>query len=645
MGSTHRVVIVGGGFGGLRAARALKDAPVDVTVVDKRNYHLFQPLLYQVATGSLSEGEIASPLRGVLGKQVNTRVLLGEVTEIDPDARRVRLADGLELEYDSLIVATGSRSHYYGNDSWSQWAPSMKSIEEATEIRHKILYAFEVAERLSIPEERRAWLTFVIVGAGATGVELAGAIAEIAKQTLRHDFRSIHPEEARIVVVDGGPRVLSTFPEDLSEKALATLTKLGVQVKTGVRVKGIDKEGLTVQGPDGDARLAAHTVIWAGGVAASALGRTLAEKTKAATDRSGRIPVGPRLTIDGYSDIYVVGDLALSLDAKGNPLGGVAQVAMQQGTYAGKAIARKVLRRPEPRPFHYFDKGTLAVIGRWKAVANVSGIHLSGLPAWAVWAFIHVMYLVEFQSRVLVFIQWAIQDLTFNRGARLITGNAPTDFSFDEAVAASARNRSSAVEDRGEAAAVASEPALPDPSPPSGRLTVLGLLAIGAFPVLAFCLWLLLTVGRHVPAVGGGNVPSILSPASGHAKSLFDLSIFVFAVTGTIFFVVFGLLAHVLVRYGRTAKTALREPPQVYGSSRIEIAWTVVPVLIVLVLFLSTARVIHAVQDAARPPGALDVTVVGHQFWWEFRYPTLGIVTANELHVPLSDSAHRGPRT
>jgi NADH dehydrogenase len=439
VGSIHRVIIVGGGFGGLRAARALKNAPVDVTLVDRRNYHLFQPLLYQVATGSLSPGEIASPLRGVLGKQANTRVLLGEVKDIDPDAKRIRLADGAELEYDSLIVASGSRSHYYGNDSWSQWAPSMKSIEEATQIRHKILYAFEVAERLSDPEERRAWLTFVIVGAGATGVELAGAIAEIARQTLRHDFRSIRPEEARIVVLDGGSRVLSTFPEDLSEKAAVALSGLGVQVKTGVTVKEIDREGVTGQGPNGDARLPARTVIWAGGVAVTSLGRTLAQRTKAETNRGGQIRVGPRLTIANYPDISVIGDLAWSLDAKGKPLAGVAQVAMQQGTYAGKAIVRKLQGRPDPPPFRYFDKGLLAVIGRWKAVANVFGVHLSGLPAWAVWAFIHIMYLVEFQSRVLVFLQWAIQDLTFNRGARLITGAAPTDLNFEEAVAGQPR--------------------------------------------------------------------------------------------------------------------------------------------------------------------------------------------------------------
>ena len=441
MGSSHKVVIVGGGFGGLRAAQALKGAPVDVTLVDKRNFHLFQPLLYQVATGSLSPGEIAAPLRGVLSRQANTRVLLGDVVDVDPVSRLVRLADGAELEFDSLIVAAGSRSHYYGNDPWSQWAPSMKSIEEATEIRHKILYAFEVAERLSDPAQRRAWLTFVIVGAGATGVELAGAIGEIARETLRYDFRSIRPEEARIVLMDGGPRVLRAFSEDLADKAVAALARLGVEVKTGVTVKDIDKEGVTVGSPEGDTRMRARTVLWAGGVTVSALGRTLAQRTKAETDKGGRIKVGPRLTIAGHPDIYVVGDLAWSLDGKGEPLPGVAQVAMQQGTYAARAIARKVQGRSDSPPFHYFDKGMLAVIGRWKAVADVFGIHLSGLPAWAVWAVIHLMYLVEFQSRVLVFVQWAIQDLTFSRGARLITGAAPTDFHFEKAVAGAGEPR------------------------------------------------------------------------------------------------------------------------------------------------------------------------------------------------------------
>jgi NADH:quinone reductase (non-electrogenic) len=434
-----RVIIVGGGFGGLCAARTLKNAPVDVTVVDRRNFHLFQPLLYQVATGSLSPGEIAAPLRGVLGRQENTRVLLGEVVAVDPAAKVVQLADGARLGYDSLIVAAGSQTSYYGHDRWREWAPSLKSLEEATGVRHKIFYAFEVAERLSDPAQRRAWLTFVIVGGGATGVEVAGAIAEIARQTLRHDFRSIHPEDAQIILMDGAPRVLPPFPEGLSRRAAAALERLGVQVRTGVMVKDIDNASVTFEGPDGVDRLEARTVIWAGGVTASELGRTLAERTQAETDKGGRVKVGQDLTIAGFPDIYVVGDLALSTDSRtGKPLGGVAQVAMQQGTYAAKDIVRKLQGKPALPPFQYFDKGSLAVIGRWSAVANAFGVRLWGLPAWIVWAFIHLMYLVEFQSRVLVFIQWAIQDLTFNRGARLITGTAASDFNFDKAVAVAA---------------------------------------------------------------------------------------------------------------------------------------------------------------------------------------------------------------
>jgi len=308
-------------------------------------------------------------------------------------------------------------------------------VEEATGIRHKILYAFEVAERISDPAQRRAWLTFVIVGAGATGVELAGAIAEIARQTLKHDFRSIHPEEAQIILMDGAPRVLPPFPEDLANKAARTLAKLGVQVKTGLMVKDVDKEGLTIQSRDGIERLEARTILWAGGVTASALGKVLATRTKAETDRGGRIKVGPQLTVAGYPDIYVVGDLALSIDSNGKPLSGVAQVAMQQGTYAAHAIVQKVQDEKELPPFKYFDKGSLAVIGRWAAVANVFGFHLSGLPAWLVWAFIHLMYIVEFQSRIVVFIHWAIQDLTFSRGARIITGAAATDFNFNNELA------------------------------------------------------------------------------------------------------------------------------------------------------------------------------------------------------------------
>ena len=433
MGTPPKVVIVGGGFGGLCAALALRNAPVDVTLVDRRNFHLFQPLLYQVATGSLSPGEIAAPLRGVLGRQKNTRVLLGEVRDVDPTSREVVVAEGARLEYDTLIVAAGSRSHYFGHEAWREWAPSLKSVEEATDIRRKVLYAFEVAEWLEDPAERRAWLTFVIVGAGPTGVELAGAIAEIARHTLRHDFRSIHPEEARIILVDGGLRVLPAFPEVLAEKATASLSRLGVEVQTGRLVKAVDKAGLTIEHEGGTSRLEARTVIWAGGVRVSELGETLAKRTQAETDKGGRIKVGADLTIPGYPDIYVVGDLALSLDSRGQPLAGVAQVAMQQGTYAAKAIARRVQGRPPLPPFAYFDKGNLAVIGRWSAVANVFGFRVWGLPAWIVWAFVHLMYLVQFQSRVIVLFKWAVQDLTFNRGSRLITGRSATDFDLHEA--------------------------------------------------------------------------------------------------------------------------------------------------------------------------------------------------------------------
>jgi NADH dehydrogenase len=308
----------------------------------------------------------------------------------------------------------------------------MKSVEEATAIRHKILYAFEVAERLSDPEQRRAWLTFVIVGAGPTGVELSGAIAEIANQTLKNDFRAIHPEEAKIILLDGAPRVLMPFPEDLAEKANRTLAKLGVEVRCGAMVKNVDKDGLTIDSGGRTDSIAAKTVLWAGGITASPLGKIVASHTKAEADRGGRVKVKPDLTIPNFPDIYVVGDLASSTDEKGRPLPGVAQVAMQGGAYAAKSILRKVKGQKELPPFRYFDKGSLAVIGRWAAVADVFGVHISGLLAWLIWAFIHVTYLVSFQSRILVFIQWAIQDLTFNRGARLITGSVPTDFNFSK---------------------------------------------------------------------------------------------------------------------------------------------------------------------------------------------------------------------
>ena len=407
----HKVVILGGGFGGLAAARKLKRAPVEVTLIDRRNFHLFQPLLYQVATGSLSPGEIAAPLRHVLSKQNNARVLLGEAVDVDPEAKRVILLDGDTYPYDSLIVATGSQTSYYGNDSWRQWAPSLKSIEEATAIRHKILYAFERAERSATEEEARAWLTFVIVGAGATGLELSGALAEIARETLRHDFRKIRPQDARILLLEGTPRVLGSYPEDLSAKAEKLLTRLGVEVVKGVMVTDIK----------------ARTVIWAGGVMSTPFGERLAQRTKAETDRNGRIKVRPDLTIPNYPDIFIIGDLAHAVDEKGKPLPGVAQVAMQGGAYAAKTIRLRVEGKQQTRPFHYFNKGDMAVIGRAAAVANIFGLHISGWPAWLIWLFIHLMYIVEFQSRVLVFIQWGFQYWTFSRGARLITDSAALD--------------------------------------------------------------------------------------------------------------------------------------------------------------------------------------------------------------------------
>ena len=434
MSQPWKVVIVGGGFGGLYAAQHLKSELVDVTLIDRRNYHLFQPLLYQVATGSLSAGEVAAPLRGVLSKQKNARVLLGTVVDVDPESKSVHLQDGATVPYDSLIIAAGSQTSYFGHNEWQEWAPGMKSVEEAITIRHKILYAFEVAERLADPEQRRAWLTFVIVGAGPTGVELAGAIGEIARQTLKNDFRSINPQEANIILLDGAPRVLMPFPEGLAEKATGSLHKLGVEVKCGAMVQHVDKDGLTIASGAKTDSIAAKTVIWAGGITASPLGKLLAARTKAETDKGGRVKVNPDLTIPNYPDIYVIGDLAAANGADGKPLPGLAQVAMQGGQYAAKTILRKVKKQPEPPPFRYFDKGSLAVIGRAAAVADVFGAHLSGFLAWLVWAFIHLMYIVTFQSRVLVFVQWAIQDLTFNRGARLITGVAPTDFNFNQAV-------------------------------------------------------------------------------------------------------------------------------------------------------------------------------------------------------------------
>jgi NADH:ubiquinone reductase (H+-translocating) len=347
--------------------------------------------------------------------------------DIEPDAKRVILRDGAAFDYDSLIVATGSQTSYYGNDAWREWAPSLKTIEEATAIRHKILYAFEWAERAATEDEARAWLTFVIVGAGATGLELAGALAEIANETLKNDFRRINPKEARIILMEGGNRVLTAYPEDLSAKAEKLVERLGVEVMKSVMVTDVDAAGVRYKSGKGIEKLAARTVLWAGGVMTTEFGKKLAERTKSETDRNGRIKVKPDLTVPNYPDIFIVGDLASAAGPDGKPLPGVAQVAIQGGAYAAKAIRARLTGVKDLPAFRYFDKGDMAVIGRAAAVANIFGLHVSGLPAWLIWLFIHLMYIVEFQNRVLVFVQWGFEYLTFSRGARLITGTSDTD--------------------------------------------------------------------------------------------------------------------------------------------------------------------------------------------------------------------------
>jgi NADH:quinone reductase (non-electrogenic) len=375
-----------------------------------------------VATGSLSPGEIAAPLRSVLRRQKNTEVLLGEASDLDPMERRVVLRDGAVFPYDSLIVATGSETSYYGKDQWRDNAPSLKTIEEATAIRHKLLFAFEQAERSATEAEARAWLTFVIVGAGATGLELAGALAEIARETLRHDFRRIRPEEARIILLEGGPRVLPTYPEDLSAKAEKLVTNLGVEVRKKAFVTDVDENGVSYKHDDGNQRLDAKSILWTGGVTATSFGHRLAMRTSAETDKFGKIKVLPDLTIPNYPDIFVVGDLAHVVGKDGKLVPGVAQPAIQEGRYAARVILSRLKGQPKPAPFHYFNKGDMAVIGRAAAVADIFGIHVSGLLAWLSWLFIHLMYIVQFQSRVQVFIQWGFEYLTFSRGARIITG-------------------------------------------------------------------------------------------------------------------------------------------------------------------------------------------------------------------------------
>ena len=424
------MVVVGGGFGGLQAAQHLRRAPVALTLVDRRNFHLFQPLLYQVATGALSPGEIASPLRSVLRRNPRATVVLAEVEGFDLEHRRVLarkvVGEGrMDLEYDTLIVAAGARHSYFGHDDWASLAPGLKSLEDALELRRRILTGFEAAEAEPDPELQRPWLTFVVVGAGPTGVELAGQIAEIARDTVRHDFRHIDPTTASIILVEGADRVLTAFPSRLSEKAKRQLEKLGVTVRTDRMVTGVDREGVTVQVTGGDEeRLVARTVVWAAGVAASPLAATLARESGAPLDRAGRVTVEPDLTLPGHPEVLVLGDMVRVSDGHGGqiPLPGVAPAAMQQGRYAAKVVRRRLAGEPAPKPFHYIDKGNLATIGRMKAVGEIKGLHLSGTVAWLGWLFIHLFYLTGLQNRVLVFIRWTVSFLTRGRGARLITG-------------------------------------------------------------------------------------------------------------------------------------------------------------------------------------------------------------------------------
>jgi NADH dehydrogenase len=416
----HGIVIIGGGFGGLYAAKALGRADASVTLVDKRNFHLFQPLLYQVATGSLAPGDVAAPLRSVLRKQRNTKVLLGEAVDLDPEKRVVILADG-EVHYDSLVVATGSENFYFGNEQWEADAPGLKSVEDATRIRHKILYAFEEAEKETDPVKRRAWLTFVIVGGGATGVELAGALGEIANDVLKDEFRSIRPHDAQIILLEGTPRVLPPFAPDLSRTAERLLIGLGVRPRTGVRVIGVDAEGVNLSSATGTERIETRTVLWGAGVRGSAFGVKLAERTGAELDRGRRIVVTNECTIPGHPEIFVIGDLAHFEDEHGHLVPGVAPTAIQQGHYVASVIQRRLQGKPIT-PFHYWDKGSLAVIGRAAGVAEFGKFHFGGLIAWLLWLFIHLMYLAGFQNRLVVFLRWGFSYLTFNRGARLITG-------------------------------------------------------------------------------------------------------------------------------------------------------------------------------------------------------------------------------
>ena len=423
--SRPRVVVIGGGFAGLNAVKALKRSPVDVMLIDRRNFHLFQPLLYQVATGGLSPANIAAPLRWIFSRHSNCEVMLAEVVGFDLDLQRVHTTQG-DVHYDYLIVAAGSRHSYFGRDEWAQYAPGLKTIEDATDIRRRVYSAFEQAETENDPEVRRALLNFAIVGGGPTGVELAGALAEIAHHSLKYDFRQIDPAEASITLVEAGDRVLGSFPEDLSKKALATLHQLGVHVRSGTMVTAIDQNGIEMKSTLGAEKWPTRTVLWAAGVKASPLGKALASACDAQLDRAGRLIVEKDFSLAGRPNVFVLGDMSSYSHQGGKPLPGVAQPAIQEGRFVAKLISARLRGKQDPT-FHYKDLGNLATIGRSAAVADIKGVHFSGFLAWWLWLLVHLMHIANFRNRLLVLTQWAWNYFTHDRSARLITGDVPSD--------------------------------------------------------------------------------------------------------------------------------------------------------------------------------------------------------------------------
>ncbi len=438
--SFHHVVIIGGGFGGLYAAQTLAKGSVKVTLIDKRNFHIFQPLLYQVATGGLSPTNITSPLRGILKRNKNIEVLMGEVKNIDPKKQTVQLRYR-EISYDSLIVATGASHQYFGHEEWADQAPGLKTIEDALEMRRRIFIAFESAEKETDPKKRLAWLTFAIVGGGPAGVELAGALAELAHGTLKEDFRNINTKEAKIILVQSSERILPSYSPSLSAKAKASLEQLGVTVMTGTRVIDMDNQAITVRCCDEIKSIRAKTVLWTAGMKASAMAQILAESTGAALDNTGRVIVNPDFNVPGTENIFVIGDLANYAHQDGKPLPGVAPVAMQSGKYVARLIKSR-LQGETISPFRYWDWGSLAVIGKHAAVVDMGFLKLSGFLAWTFWMFIHVFYLLEFDNKLIVMIQWAWSYFTSGKGARMITApgeqpriqleeNSPSPVSFE----------------------------------------------------------------------------------------------------------------------------------------------------------------------------------------------------------------------